>query len=368
MRLGDPNAQTEWLLGRAGAQLPQFLAHARLRVRDVMRTTFPTANSQDPVRQVGLLMAAAGLDLVPIVDDAGVLCGVLTERALARRYIRESRDASRLDAPTPLAAIVSVLRGRLLVGDDREIRGRVWVQAMDGAAPSRVAAGDVVVVGNRVDAQERAIEAGVSLLVTSNATVPDDRILALARAHGNGGRRVRTRQLRHEPDGHPVGAVPRPARGRPADGRRQRSRRRCRRPDQGRPLPGGGRRRQRRPAARARHPVGPRRAEPPSGAARRPRRARPERPGDRGGGDRRDPRPPPHRLDRDEAPGPGDVRPGRIDGDARGRALPPVRLRAASPDGDDAARRRSLRHGAPDLADDDRPRPPGQRPTSRSCC
>ncbi len=184
MRLGDPNAQTEWLLDRAGAQLPQFLAHARLRVRDVMRTTFPTANSQDPVRQVGLLMAAAGLDLVPIVDDAGVLCGVLTERALARRYIRESRDASRLDAPTPLAAIVSVLRGRLLVGDDREIRGRVWVQAMDGAAPSRVAAGDVVVVGNRVDAQERSIEAGVSLLVTSNATVPDDHVLALARARG----------------------------------------------------------------------------------------------------------------------------------------------------------------------------------------
>jgi manganese-dependent inorganic pyrophosphatase len=184
MRLGDPNAQTEWLISRAGAQLPQFLAHARLRVRDVMRTTFPTANRQDPVRQVGLMMAAAGLDLVPIVDDAGVLCGVLTERALARRYIRESRDASRLDAPTPLSAIVSVLRGRLLIGDERVIRGRVWVQAMDGEAPSRVGPGDVVVVGNRADAQERSIEAGVSLVVTSNATMPEPRILELARRHG----------------------------------------------------------------------------------------------------------------------------------------------------------------------------------------
>jgi manganese-dependent inorganic pyrophosphatase len=184
MRLGDPNAQTEWLIGRAGAQLPQFLAHARLRVRDVMRTTFPTANRRDPVRQVGLLMAAAGFDLVPIVDDAGVLCGVLTERALARRYIRESREASRLDAPTPLSAIVSVLRGELLVGEDREIRGRVWVQAMDGQAPSRVGVGDVVVVGSRPDAQERSIEAGVSLLVTSNSTVPDQRIIDLAREQG----------------------------------------------------------------------------------------------------------------------------------------------------------------------------------------
>ena len=184
VRLGDANAQTEWLIRRSGARLPDFLAHAKLRVRDVMRTEFPTANARDPVRPVGLLMASAGLDLVPIVDDAGVLCGVLTERALARRYIRESREASRLDAPTALSAIVRVLGGELLIGDEVQIRGRVWVQAMASDAPSRVGRGDVVVVGDRPDSQQRAIEAGIALLVTSNGTVPDDRILAMAAEQG----------------------------------------------------------------------------------------------------------------------------------------------------------------------------------------
>ena len=184
VRLGDANAQTEWLIERSRAKLPDFLAHAKLRVRDVMRTSFPTANEREPVRPVGLLMAGAGLDLVPIVDDAGVLCGVLTERALARRYIRESREASRLDAPTPLSAIVNVLRGRLLVGEERQIQGRVWVQAMDSAAPSKVGPGDVVVVGDRPDSQRRAIEAGAALLVASNGTVPDEPILELARQRG----------------------------------------------------------------------------------------------------------------------------------------------------------------------------------------
>ncbi|HEU0316659.1 MAG TPA: putative manganese-dependent inorganic diphosphatase, partial [Solirubrobacteraceae bacterium] len=184
VRLGDANAQTEWLLARSGARLPDFLPHAKLRVRDVMRTDFPTAERQDPVRPVGLLMAAAGLDLVPIVDDAGVLCGVLTERALARRYIRESREASRLDAPTPLGAIVRVLGGRLLVGGERQVRGRVWVQAMASDAESKVGPGDVVVVGNRPNSQRRAIEAGVALLVTSNGTVPDDGLLDMARRSG----------------------------------------------------------------------------------------------------------------------------------------------------------------------------------------
>ena len=45
-------------------------------------------------------MAREDLDLVPIVDGDGALAGVMTERALARRYIRESREPSELDAPT----------------------------------------------------------------------------------------------------------------------------------------------------------------------------------------------------------------------------------------------------------------------------
>jgi manganese-dependent inorganic pyrophosphatase len=184
VRLGHANAQTQWLIERSGATLPDFLAHVRLRVRDVMRASFPIASRSEPVRTVGLKMAGASVDLVPIVDDVGVLCGVLTERALARRYIRESREASRLDVPTSLQAIVDVLQGELLTGAECLIRGRVWVQAMDSDSPSKVGRGDVVVVGDRPDSQERAITAGVALLVTSNGTIPGDDILEIARAAG----------------------------------------------------------------------------------------------------------------------------------------------------------------------------------------
>jgi manganese-dependent inorganic pyrophosphatase len=179
VRLGHANAQTAWLLERAGAQVPIFLPHAKLRVRDVMRKRFAIANRRDPVRTVGLLMAPK--DVVPIVDDRGVLAGVLTERALARRYIRESREASRLDAPTPIGSIVSVLEGTLECGSpEREVQGRVWVQAMASESESNVEPGDVVVVGDRLRSQRRAIETGVSLLVLSNGVRPTGEILGLA--------------------------------------------------------------------------------------------------------------------------------------------------------------------------------------------
>ncbi|MGH2919013.1 MAG: putative manganese-dependent inorganic diphosphatase [Solirubrobacteraceae bacterium] len=184
VRLGNPNPQTEWLIERSGAPLPVFLPHAKLRVRDLMRTSFPMANRMEPVRKVGLMMAEQNVDLVTIVDDDEVLAGVLTERALARRYIRESREASRLDVPTPLSSIVEVLEGELIVGDEREIKGRVFVQAMDGSVQSNVERGDVVVVGNRTDAQARAIEVGVALLVLSNGTLPSDEVVKIAEEHG----------------------------------------------------------------------------------------------------------------------------------------------------------------------------------------
>jgi manganese-dependent inorganic pyrophosphatase len=184
VRLGEVNAQTRWLLDHSRAMEPELLAHVRLRVCDVMHDEFQVAPQHEPVRAVGLAMAGSGLDLMPILDDGGSLVGVMTERALARRYIRESREVSALVAPTAVSAVVGVLEGELVAGEETEIAGRVWAQSMDVTSPSRIAAGDVVVVGDRPDAQRLAIERGVALLVTSNGTAPSEDILALARERG----------------------------------------------------------------------------------------------------------------------------------------------------------------------------------------
>ena len=186
VRLGELNAQTRWVLERSDAPEPPLLPHVMLRVRDVMRERFPLAEHGEPVREVGLIMARDDVDVVPIVDDAKELVGAMTERQLARRYVRESREASKLDAPTAVGAIAAVLQGEQLVGEgDDEVSGRVWVLAMaTDSLPLGFEAGDVVVVGNRPDAQRIAIETNVALLVTSNDTRPDDDILALAQEHG----------------------------------------------------------------------------------------------------------------------------------------------------------------------------------------
>jgi manganese-dependent inorganic pyrophosphatase len=186
VRLGDLNSQTRWVLDRADAAEPTFLPHVMLRVRDVMQQDFYAAGVDDAIREVGLTMAQDKLDVVPIVDHDGRLAGVMTERALARRYIRESREASTLvDTPTRIAAIAAAVSGEQVAGEDTSVAGRVWVFAMAADfAESGIREGDVVVIGNREDAQRRMIERGVALLLISNGLAPSDDILKVAREHG----------------------------------------------------------------------------------------------------------------------------------------------------------------------------------------
>lgn len=184
-RLGECNPQTLWLLERSGAAEPELLPHIRLRACDVMTTTFPVTGWDEPIRQAGLAMSQAELELVPVLDERKALAGVITERALARRFIRETRHTSTLeDAPTHISAIVDVLGGELVAGEDRVLEGRVWVHAMDPMGPSGVSHGDVVVTGNRADAQRLCIERGAALLVLSNGASPSEGILELAEERG----------------------------------------------------------------------------------------------------------------------------------------------------------------------------------------
>ena len=185
-RLGKVNPQTAWALERSGAEEPKLLEHIMLRVKDVMSRDVAVAHKNDPLRNVGLTMAQRNISQLPIVDDDGSLVGIITERNLARMYVRESRGASSFrESPVSVGAMLEVLEGELLVGEDRESSGQLWVISMgvDSMGQS-MKPGDVVVVGDRPEAQRRAIELGVGVLVVSNGVRPEDGVLKIAAERG----------------------------------------------------------------------------------------------------------------------------------------------------------------------------------------
>ena len=187
VRLGEANAQTAWALEKSGAEEPRRIRHIMLRVKDVMSDDVAVANKNDPLRNVGLTMARRNISQLPIVEKDGTLTGIITERNLARMYVRESRGASSFaDSPVTVGAIVEVLEGELLVGEkESEFSGQLWVISMSVDSMGKsMNPGDVVVIGDRPKGQRRAIELGAGVVVVSNGVRPDDEVLEIARESG----------------------------------------------------------------------------------------------------------------------------------------------------------------------------------------
>ncbi len=182
------NTQTRWALERSGAPEPELLHHVHLRARDVMRQECPLAGQDAPLRDVGLVMAAGDADLVAIADEAGAVVGMITARNLARRYIKESGEPSSFaDRPVSPDLIVDVLEGEMLLRPERRLNGRLWAVTVNAASMGRtMGPHDIVVIGDRADAQRRAVELGVALLVTTYGSRPGDEVVELARRGGTG--------------------------------------------------------------------------------------------------------------------------------------------------------------------------------------
>ncbi len=182
VRLGECNPQTRWALERAGLSEPELLPHIRLRAGDLMRTEFPRMQAHDPIREAGLALDHSDYDLVPVIDEAGVLAGIVSTRSLARRYVRESHASSEVRVQTRLQAVVDALDGELLAGEDRPLIGRIWIHASAVESEAGIAGAAIVVVGDRPRAQRGALEHDLALLVLAGNARPAPEILELARA------------------------------------------------------------------------------------------------------------------------------------------------------------------------------------------
>lgn len=183
-RLGDPNPETRYLLGRFGLPAPELLTDVYTRVRDVMNPEPQYLSESATMRDAGA--AITDKRILPVVDGDSRLLGVVTLDDVAARYLRQLDLASGVQNRIAYASILHTLDGELLSGDREGVwQGRVWVGAMRAETmASLVQPGDMVVVGDRADAQLAAIERGVACVVLVGDAEPDGEALRLASQRG----------------------------------------------------------------------------------------------------------------------------------------------------------------------------------------
>lgn len=188
VRLGNLNAETRFVLDYWDIEEPEFLPHLHVRVQDVMSRTIKSAPITATVYEVGELMRHAEVQAIPLVDSSGRAQGVVTERSLARAYLRELQVQSLDHQPTALRKIAQTLNGSLIVGKgDTQVSGDVVIATLNVTSMgSFVRKGDLVILGNRENAQEAALDCDPSCLILTRDFPPSEAIKKRAREQGVG--------------------------------------------------------------------------------------------------------------------------------------------------------------------------------------
>jgi manganese-dependent inorganic pyrophosphatase len=182
-RQGTLRRETAFILQRFGVPAPILVTDVRPRVADLMTPEPACAHCDDSLYEVGQLLQARGVRVVPVVDEHGRLVGVTGIEDFARTFIA-GLDTDQLDhVPLDLANVVRTLDGTVLVdAPDRVLRDRVMVGAMEvGSMVSRIEPDILLVMGDREDAQRAAIEVGVGALVVTGNHAVSQAIIDLAR-------------------------------------------------------------------------------------------------------------------------------------------------------------------------------------------
>ncbi len=193
-RCGNSNARIDAILERFSTPLPLYLSDVSPRVRDLM-TINPIAVSLGATCAETLrLIDEHQLNVLPVVSAENHATGTISLAQLGHFFIpRLDEPRSMRSVRTSLARIVQSLKASVLhlAEGDRLEELFVRIGAMDIGTFWKISERDnvpagksVIILGDRRDVQQRAIELGIRALIISGNLPVDPEIVALARQRG----------------------------------------------------------------------------------------------------------------------------------------------------------------------------------------
>ncbi len=183
-RCGEINSETEFALSFFKMKLPIYVESVEAKVSDIRIPPLVSAGEDVPTVDVAALMDSHDVKNVPIANADGKLVGLISERGLAKVYVKRLKIEPLRVAPIRLETLARILRARIVVKGSDFLSGKVYT-AVDAlhVALSKLSSDDVAVVGDDEPAQLALIDSGIaSLIVVDNAPV-GERVEKEAKAH-----------------------------------------------------------------------------------------------------------------------------------------------------------------------------------------
>ena len=184
-RNGELKPEVRFVLERYQVDPPEAIDDVHLQVRDVMRRGVICAYLDQPLLEAGQLLQEHNRRSMPVVDAENKVHGILATEDFAKLFFNDLDPRSVNRIPLKRDNLVRALRGRVLVEGRRLLGNRVLVGAMQAETMADyIEPGCLVVLGDREDAQLKAIESGAAALVITGDLLVSARTLAAAKQQG----------------------------------------------------------------------------------------------------------------------------------------------------------------------------------------
>ena len=176
-RAGQLNEETQYVLERFGVKAPRLLSDLREQIKDVELKEVDGLKSSVSIRTAWEKMQESNIHTLPVTRD-GKLEGVITIGDIAKTYMEVYDSTILSKARTQYRNIARAVDGEVLTGNEHSylLKGKVVIAASSRILMSDfINKDDLVIMGDRKDAQQCAIDVDAScMVVCQNAPVSDN--------------------------------------------------------------------------------------------------------------------------------------------------------------------------------------------------
>lgn len=174
--LGETNKETKYALNHFLLEEPDYLNDVKLQLKDVNYHKGFYINENDSIYNGYQYMLKEGLTGLPVVSGENDFVGLITMKDLSRNLLHENGES--LD--TSYTNILNVINGEEVLRYDESICGRLLAAAYNSSTfleSVNLSNNDILIVGNRHNIIDYAIESKVKLLIiVSNLRIDDEQI------------------------------------------------------------------------------------------------------------------------------------------------------------------------------------------------
>lgn len=168
MRAGQINNETAYVLDYFHVPAPKLIEDVNTQVSDIEYRKTQGIADHISIKKAWMLMREHDVVTLPIISDDNKLQGLITINDIAKSYMDVTEPNLLSEAKTPYENLLDILEGTLVVGNAHNhfVNGKVLIGAANPTLmEDYINTDDIIILGDRIEAQLSAIERGASCLI-----------------------------------------------------------------------------------------------------------------------------------------------------------------------------------------------------------